>query len=131
MALFENITGSSVVDCLIDDGDGKIVFVIKKGYMGLAIGRNGCNIERVKKSIGKQVEVIEHSDNMEKFIANIFSPINIKKVEIVDNRNHKRTARIAVNAKDKGLAIGRDGKNIQRAKLLIQRHHNIDDAVIQ
>ncbi len=97
--------------------------------MGLAIGKGGENINRVKKIIGKHIEIIEYSDNPEEFVKNAFHPIPIKNVNIVD-KNDKRIAYVEVSTKNKGLAIGRDGRNIEKVKKLSQRHHNIDDVII-
>ena len=35
-----------------------------------------------------------------------------------------------INKKDKGLVIGKEGKNIDRIKNLLKRHHNLDDIMI-
>ena len=57
--------------------------------------------------------------------AEVLKDINIK---INDG---KRIAYVEVPTKEKGLAIGRDGKNIEKVKKLSLRHHNINDVVIQ
>jgi N utilization substance protein A len=117
-------------DCVVDEDNDRIIFVIKKGDMGAAIGRKGSNINRVKKSVGKQIEIVEYSDDVKEFLENVFQPAAIKNVMVV-NKNNKRLAYVEVANKDKGIAIGRDGRNILKAKMLAQRHHGVDDVIIQ
>lgn len=128
IALYEEMTRATVKDCIIDDG--RIVFVIKAGDMGAAIGRNGDHINRFKKAVDKQIDLVEHSDEPLAFIRNAFSPVAVMAVNIVE-RDNKRLAYVEVPNKDKGLAIGRDGKNIAKVKLVAKRHHNIDDVILQ
>lgn len=130
IALFEGLTGATAKDCIVDEENSRIIFVVKNGDMGLAIGRNGENINRVKRSIGKQVEVIEYSEDLEEFLKNIIRPVLVRNIS-VSYRDDKRIAYVEVLSKDKGLAIGRDGKNVEKAKMLAQRHHGIDDVIIQ
>ena len=115
---------------LRDSENNRLIFVIKSGDMGLAIGKGGDHINRVKKIIGKHVELIEHSDDPVEFVKNAFHPVLIKNINIV-LRGDKRIAYVEVNTKEKGLAIGRDGKNIEKVRKLSTRHHNIDDVIIQ
>ncbi|AFV23220.1 transcription elongation factor NusA-like protein [Methanolobus psychrophilus R15] len=128
IALFEELTKATVKDCIIDDG--RIIYVIKAGDMGAAIGKNGDHINRVKKTVDKQIDLVEYSDEPVAFIKNAFSPITVRSVNIVD-RNNKRLAYVEVSNKDKGLAIGRNGKNIEKVKLVAKRHHDIDDVILQ
>ena len=130
IALFESLTGGVARDCIVDGDNDRIIFVVKKGDMGAAIGRKGSNINRVKKSIGKQIEIVEHSDDAKEFLENVFQPASIKNVTIV-TKNNKRLAYVEVANRDKGIAIGRDGRNILKAKMLSSRHHGIDDIIIQ
>ncbi|WP_457549493.1 NusA-like transcription termination signal-binding factor [Archaeoglobus sp.] len=127
LTLFESLTGASVKDCIVQDD--KVIFVVKKGDMGLAIGKGGINVERAREIIGKKIELIEHSDEPEEFIANIFKPIKVS-VKIVEKSN-KRIAIVSVNPQYKGLVIGKGGKNINKAKELAKRHHDIDDVIVK
>ncbi|MET1123861.1 MAG: NusA-like transcription termination signal-binding factor [Archaeoglobaceae archaeon] len=127
LTLFENLTGASVKDCLVYDD--KVVFVVKKGDMGLAIGRGGINVERARELIGKKIEIIEHSDDPAEFIANIFKPINVK-VRIIE-KGGKNIAQISVSPDLKGIVIGKGGKNINKAKELARRHHDIEDIIVR
>jgi N utilization substance protein A len=49
----------------------------------------------------------------------------------ITTRNDKRVAYADVSNKEKGLAIGREGKNIGKVKMVAQRHHDIDDVILQ
>ncbi|HYA61490.1 MAG TPA: NusA-like transcription termination signal-binding factor [Candidatus Acidoferrum sp.] len=130
IALFERLTGAVARDCIVDEENDRIIFVVKNGDMGLAIGKNGNNINRVKKSIGKHIEIVEHSDDLNEFVANALQPVAVKKVQIV-SKDCKRTAYVEVMSKDKGLAIGKNGRNILKAKVLVQRHYGLEDVIIQ
>ncbi len=130
IALFESLTGAAVRDCIVDKENDRVIFVVKKGDMGIAIGKNGSNINRVKKSIGNHIEIVEYSDDASEFVENTFQPAMIKKVDIV-SKESKRLAYVSVVSKDKGLAIGRDGRNIQKAKILAKRHHGLNDVIIE
>jgi len=130
IALFESLTGAIARDCIVDEENDRIIFVVKNGDMGLAIGKNGNNINRVKKSIGKHIEIVEHSDDLNEFVANALQPVAVKKVQIV-SKDYKRLAYVEVMSKDKGLAIGKNGRNIQKAKVLAQRHYGLEDVIIQ
>lgn len=130
IALFESITGASAKDCLVDDENNRVIFVAKTGDMGLAIGRNGEHINRVTRSIGRHVEVVEYNDDPLIFIKNLMQPVNITNIKI-GYKGDRRIAFLEVKPKDKGLAIGRSGKNIEKVKILTKRHHDIDDVTIQ
>ena len=70
IALFESMTGAMVKDCIIDDENSKVIFVVKNGDMGLAIGKGGSTVSKVQKAVDKGVEVIELSDDSIQFIKN-------------------------------------------------------------
>ncbi len=128
IALFESVTGAGIKDCIVEDD--RIIYVVKTGEMGAAIGKNGDHINRVKKSVDKHVELVEYSDDPEKFINNVIGSASVKSVDLVLKQD-KRLAYVEVSDNDKGLAIGREGKNIEKVKMLMQRHHDIDDVIIQ
>ncbi|MDI9610917.1 MAG: NusA-like transcription termination signal-binding factor [Archaeoglobaceae archaeon] len=127
LTLFENLTGASVKDCVVYDD--KVIFIVKKGDMGLAIGKGGINVDRARELIGKRIEIIEHSEDPAEFISNIFKPIKVS-VKVLEKGNSK-TAQITVSPDLKGIVIGKGGKNINKAKELAKRHHNIEDIVVR
>jgi N utilization substance protein A len=130
IALFESLTQAVARDCYIDDENDRVIFVVKNGDMGLAIGKNGNNINRVKRSIGKHIEIVEFSGDVDEFIANALQPVSVKKVHVV-TKESKKLAYVEVTSKDRGIAIGKNGRNIHKAKVLAQRHYGLDDVIIQ
>jgi len=130
IALFESLTRAVARDCYIDDENDRVIFVVKKGDMGLAIGKNGNNINRVKRSIGKHIEIVEFSGDVDEFVANALQPVSVKKVQVV-TKESKKLAYVEVPSKDRGIAIGKNGRNINKAKVLAQRHYGLEDVIIQ
>jgi N utilization substance protein A len=126
IALFESLTGATVRDCLMSESGNKITFVVKEGDIGLAIGKGGRRVQQVKRMIGKGVEVLEYSDDPAKFVKNIFAPARVKAVHITE-RDGRKVALVEVEEADRGLAVGKGGRKIQRVKMLALRNHEICD----
>jgi N utilization substance protein A len=129
IALFESLTGARVRDCLVREKENKLTFVVREGDIGLAIGKGGSRIRKAKQMIGKSIEVVEYSDDPAEFIKNALAPANVREVNIVE-REGKKVALVNVEESDKGLAVGRGGKNIERARMLALRHHGIQDVAL-
>lgn len=128
IAMFEQTTGAEIRDCIVDED--RIIYVVKEGNMGAAIGKNGEHINKVKDKVDKHVELIEYSEDPVEFIKNAFGPVAVSSVNIVD-KNDKQYAYVQVSNNSKGLAIGSNGKNIEKVKMIANRHHNIDGVIIQ
>ncbi len=129
ISLFETLTGVTPKDCFVDEENGRLIYVVRKGMAGLAIGRGGSTVERVRKATGMNVEIVEHSDNMGEFIQNLFMPVKLKKIRDV-KRGSKRIIYVEVSPTDKGIAIGKNGRNIQKVKHILRRHYPVDDVVV-
>lgn len=124
-ALFERETEATVRDCVVDDDHGRVVFLIKAGEMGKAIGKGGEHVRRVEERIGKPIKLVEDAPTAEDFVANALAPAAVYNVTISENDDRLAYAEVA--QEDHGAAIGADGKNIDAARLLAQRHHDVDD----
>jgi len=127
IALFENITGATANDCIVDAD--RIIFVAKQGEMGLAIGKGGKNINMLRKMTGKPIEVVEFSDNVEGLIRNSLAPAKVKEVRITE-RPDKKIVVVEVEPRDKALAIGKNGRTIDKTRMLAKRYYQIDHVQI-
>jgi N utilization substance protein A len=130
MAQFEELTGAGSRDCIVDDQNDRLIFVINPGDMGRAIGKKGATIKSVSETLGKRVEVVEYSSDPAQFLKNCFLPAKVLDVDIRDGEEEdddQRVAYVDIPEEDRGLAIGKAGKNIIKAKQLAQRQHDIAD----
>lgn len=126
---FEKLTGAGSRDCVIDDRNNRIIFVINPGEMGLAIGKSGASIKKAMDVMGKKIEVVEYANNPEQFLRNCFLPAKVTAVDF-EGEGDSQVAHVEVRDEDRGLAIGKEGKNIFKAKKLAQRQHNISDVLL-
>jgi N utilization substance protein A len=131
ISLFENMTRARVHDCLVDASDKRIIYIVKTGHLGLAIGRNGSKINQVRQLIGREVEIVEYNKDPKLFIRNCLAPARIKKVEMRTKRDGQQLLTVTVDPKDRGLAIGKAGKTIAKARRLVQRHFGIQNVIIE
>ena len=123
ISLFEELTGVTPRD-VVKTGDDIYTFVVDEEDMGKAIGKSGKNIRKVKNKINKNVNVVEYSEDPEKFLENIFSTVEVESIEIKED-NDEKEAVIKVKDSEKGRAVGRNGWNIERARKLSDRHHGL------
>ena len=117
IALFESMTGAMVKDCILDDENAKVTFVVKNGDMGLAIGKGGSTVTKVKKAVGRGVEIIEHNEDPAQFIKNVLSPAELKSIKIVEKNNDEKIAIVNTDSSNKRIAIGKNGINIETSAI--------------
>jgi len=131
IALFESMTGAMVKDCIIDEDNAKVTFVVKNGDMGLAIGKGGSTVTKVKRAVDKGVEIIEFDEDPTQFIKNILSPAELKSIKVIQKESKEKIAIVTADSSNKRIAIGKNGINIERAKLLAKRQHNINNIILK
>ncbi|MEM4985675.1 MAG: NusA-like transcription termination signal-binding factor, partial [Sulfolobales archaeon] len=78
------------------------------------------------KILGKRIEVVEWADNLEDFVKNLFLPARVLGTSLMKLKDGKRVLYVRVNPEDKGLAIGKGGKNVNKAKTILKRYFDID-----
>lgn len=130
IALFESITGASVKDCILDEDENRAIFMVKEGDVGMAIGKGGKNIHLLERMTSKKHEIIEFSSDPAQFIKNALKPAHVTEVRITEKPDGKFIAVVQVNPKDKGVAIGKNGRNAERIRFLAKRYFEIQNVSI-
>jgi len=121
------LTRSTAVDCVIDDRFERIIYIIKPGDMGLAIGKGGDNIKKLARVLGKRIEMVEYDESREAFVSNMFKPAEVASVVFGDE-----AVEVSVSERANfGLAIGKGGATIEKARLLVRRFFGRDIAEIE
>ncbi len=130
LSLFQTITTAVSRDCIIDDKMERVIFVVHKGQMGMAIGKGGTNIKQLQNAITKKIELVEYSDNPINFIKNIFNSNMVQDVRISERESGIKNAIVVVDMKKKGIVVGKDGRNVDKARMLAKRYFNINNVLI-
>ena len=122
------ITKADILDCVIEDD--KLIFIVRQGQLGVAIGIKAKNLEKLRGVFKKTIKFVEYHPNREQFIINLCKPYKIKNVTI-EGEDDSPIAKIDVEVSDKSKIIGKGGKNIEIIRQLAQRHHSFKDVQIK
>jgi N utilization substance protein A len=83
--------------------------------IGSAVGQRGTRVMAVISELGgEKIDIVEYSENTEKFIANSISPAKVIEVRLLE----KNKAVCVVQEDQLSLAIGKDGQNVRLAAKL-------------
>lgn len=118
------LTKATAFDCIIDERFERIIYIIKRGDMGLAIGKKGENIRRMQTVLGKRVEMVEYAESPDELIANIFRPLEVARIE--KNPSSGDLVVFIQKKSDIGSAIGKKGVNIEKARLLMRKYWGLE-----
>ena len=84
--------------------------------VGSCVGQRGSRVQTIISELGgEKIDIIEYSENQEKFIANALAPAKSLSIEL-DEAEHK--AIVKVSPDKLSLAIGKAGQNVRLAARL-------------
>jgi transcription termination/antitermination protein NusA len=130
MSLFQSITSVTARDCVVDDKMDRVIFIVNKGQMGLAIGKGGATIRQLQNVVARKVELVEYSDDASDFVRNMLNPQMVNDVKITQRTDGSKQAVVLVDAKRKGVVVGKEGRNAEKARLLAKRYFQISNVLI-
>ncbi len=130
MSLFQNVTGATARDCVEDEKQNRVIFVVNEGKMGLAIGKGGSHIKNLQNIVKRNVEIVEYSDDATKFLKNILNSKLVSEVKLNKREDASLQAIVIVDPRKKGIVVGREGRNAEKARLLAKRYFEISSVLI-
>ena len=130
MSLFQNITKATARDCIEDEKRDRIIFVVNEGKMGLAIGKGGAHIKSLQNKIDRNVELVEYNEDPIRLLKNILNEKYITDIKISERLDGSFQANVEVDGAKKGVVVGREGRNAEKARILARRYFNITYVMI-
>ncbi|MGI0003180.1 MAG: NusA-like transcription termination signal-binding factor [Nitrosopumilaceae archaeon] len=130
MSLFQNVTGATARDCVEDEKQDRVIFVVNSGKMGLAIGKGGSHIRTLQNIVKKNVELVEYSDDPAEFLKNMLNSKLVSEVKLNKRADGSLQAIVLVDPRKKGIVVGREGRNAEKARLLAKRYFEITNVQI-
>ena len=130
ISLFQNVTGATARDCIEDEKQDRVIFVVNSGKMGLAIGKGGTHIKSLQNIVKRNVELVEFDDDPAKFLSNLLNSKLVSEVKINKRADGSKQAIVMVDPRKKGIVVGREGRNAEKARLLAKRYFDIKSVLI-
>jgi len=130
ISLFQSITNATARDCIVDEKMDRVIFVVNKGQMGLAIGKGGTTIKQLQSVITRRIELVEYSEDVSVFLRNILNSSMIDEIKINKREDGTTQAIVVVDSKKKGVVVGKEGRNAEKARLLVKRYFHIPSVLI-
>lgn len=130
MSLFQNVTGATARDCVEDEKQDRVIFVVNTGKMGLAIGKGGTHIKSLQNIVKRNVELVEFDEDPAKFLSNLLNSKLVDEVKINKRADGSKQAIVMVDPRKKGIVVGREGRNAEKARMLAKRYFDITSVLI-
>ena len=126
MKLFKSMTGVDAKDCFLLD-DGTIVFVTEKGTTGLAVGREGRNLQRLRLSMKKEIKIMETAENPEALVASVIWPQRAVSI----TRDSNIISIVFPNSRDRRVLLSNNKIKLKQLKFVMKRYFpEIEDILL-
>ena len=126
IALFKSMTGVDAKDYFSLD-DGTLLFVTEKGAAGLAAGKEGRNIQRLKAGTKKEVKIMETAANPEELVTSFVWPQRPTSV----TREGNIISITFPNSRDRRVLLSNNKIKLNQLKMVMKRYFpEIEDILL-
>ncbi|HZW85694.1 MAG TPA: NusA-like transcription termination signal-binding factor [Nitrososphaerales archaeon] len=130
LSMFQGMTGATARDVVLDEKRNRVIFVVAKGHMGLAIGKDGASVKKMERAVRRPVEVVEWADDIEGLVRNSLGAKYVQDVRVSERLDGTTGVVVVVDSRKKGAVLGLGGKNAERVRLLAKRYFDIGNVQI-
>ena len=122
-----SVSGANARDCVVQGNT--ISFIVRPAELGMAIGKNAVNINKLKKKLGKNIEIFEYYENLGDFLIKAFYNIQFRTVDVWEEQG-KKVLTVSVDAENRSKILNNSGK-IKRIKEIAKRNYDIEEIKIR
>lgn len=130
IALLHELTNTYTHDCIIDEENNRVIYLVNPKDIGKAVGPKGVVVQTLRKMLNRDVEIVGFSENLEEQVKLSLAPARVREVKVTTRPGNKKIVYAVVEPSDKAIAIGRNGRTVSRAALILKRYFGIDKLVI-
>ena len=80
--------------------------------------------------VKRNIELVEYSDDPKVFLKNMLNSKLVSEVKINKREDGTLQAIVLVDPRKKGIVVGREGRNAEKARLLAKRYFEISSVLI-
>lgn len=130
LSMFQGMTGATARDCVVDEKRNRLIFMVAKGQMGLAIGKEGAAVKKIERAVRRPVEVVEWADDIDGLVKNTLGAKFVQEVRTSDRLDGTKGIVVVVDPRKKGAVLGIGGKNAEKIRLLAKRYFKVENVQI-
>ena len=123
ISIFEKVTGAKLKDCIDDDHQGRLIFIVSPGQLWKALGKGSANIKKLETKFNRKIKIVEFNPELKRFIVNLVYPLKIKDVD-------EESSVITLHGQDtntNGLLIGRNAQNLRNLEKNVRRFFEVEE----
>jgi len=117
----ENISGVTAKTCIVLNGNPN--FLIEKSRISRAIGKNGEMIRKIRRRMGKKVEIFRFSNKADEFVKHAFPGAAVQEVRILENGSSK-ILQLTLDAEARSKILNNNPR-LRKVKGIVERYYGI------